>query len=82
MQIGKVVGLAVASVKHKSLEGWRLLLVQPLGADESADGEPLLAIDNLGAAAGQRVMLSSAARAGENWSTRETLELRGWCWGM
>ncbi len=59
MQIGKVVGLAVASVKHKSLEGWRLILVQPLGADQNADGEPLLAIDNLGAAPGQHVMLSS-----------------------
>ena len=30
MQIGRVVGHAVSTVKHPSLQGWRLLLVQPL----------------------------------------------------
>jgi ethanolamine utilization protein EutN len=59
MQIGKVVGQAVATVKHGSLDGWRLLVVQPLGASGDADGEPLLAIDMFGAAPGHRVMLSS-----------------------
>jgi ethanolamine utilization protein EutN len=63
MQIAKVVGQAVATVKHKSLEGWRLLVVQPLGANGAADGEPLLAIDNLGAGAGHRVMISSDGAA-------------------
>jgi microcompartment protein CcmK/EutM len=59
MQIGRVVGQAVASVKHKSLDGWRLLVVQPLGAGGAADGEPLLAIDMLGAGIGHQVMISS-----------------------
>jgi ethanolamine utilization protein EutN len=59
MQIARVVGQAVATVKHKSLEGWRLLVVQPLGAGDSSDGEPLLAIDNLGAGVGHKVMISS-----------------------
>ena len=59
MQLAKVVGHAVATVKHKSLEGWRLLVVQPLGPNNVADGEPLLAIDNLGAGAGHTVVISS-----------------------
>lgn len=59
MQIAKVVGQAVATVKHKSLEGWRLLVVQPLGVDGASDGEPLLAIDMLGAGVGHQVMISS-----------------------
>jgi ethanolamine utilization protein EutN len=59
MQIGRVVGQAVATVKHKSLEGWRLLVVQPLGAGGAADGEPLLVIDMLGAGIGHQVMISS-----------------------
>jgi ethanolamine utilization protein EutN len=59
MQIGHVVGHAVSTVKHPSLLGWRLLVVQPLTADGQADGEPLLAIDALGAGVGARVMLSN-----------------------
>jgi ethanolamine utilization protein EutN len=59
MQIGRVMGHATATVKHPSLQGWRLLLVQPLTPDEKPDGEPLLAIDNLGAGTAQRVIISN-----------------------
>jgi ethanolamine utilization protein EutN len=59
MQIGVVVGQATSTVKHPSLNGWRLLLVQPLTADGKEDGEPLLAIDSLGARAADRVILSN-----------------------
>jgi len=59
MQIGRVVGHGVSTAKHASLTGWRLLLVQLLTADGKEDGEPLLAIDNLGAGAGDRVILSN-----------------------
>ena len=43
MQIGVVVGHAVSTVKHPTLSGWRLLVVQPLGFDDGPDGEPVLA---------------------------------------
>jgi ethanolamine utilization protein EutN len=59
MQLARVVGYGVSTVKHASLQGWKLLLVQPLAADGDADGEPLLAIDNLGAGAGHRVIISN-----------------------
>ena len=59
MQFAFVVGHATATVKHPSLTGWRLLLVQPLTTDDKPDGEPLLAIDKLGAGAGDRVVLVS-----------------------
>ena len=59
MQIAQVVGQAVTTIKHTSLHGWRLLVVQPLTADAKEDGEPLLAIDRLGAGASQRVMISN-----------------------
>jgi ethanolamine utilization protein EutN len=54
-----VVGHAVSTVKHPSFTGWRLLLVQPLTPDGKIDGEPLLAIDSLGAGAGATVLLSN-----------------------
>ena len=59
MQIAHVVGQAVTTIKHPSLRGWRLLVVQPVTADSTDDGEPLLAIDHLGAGSGQRVMISN-----------------------
>jgi ethanolamine utilization protein EutN len=59
MQIGVVVGQAVSTVKHPTLSGWRLLVVQLLTPDGQEDGEPLLAIDNLGAGTADRVILSN-----------------------
>jgi ethanolamine utilization protein EutN len=63
MQIGRVVGQAVATVKHPSMSGWRLLVVQLLTADGREDGEPLLAIDNLGARVADLVILSGEGGA-------------------
>ena len=57
MQLGRVVGHAVATVKHPTLQGWKLLVVQMLTADGQADGEPILAIDHLGAGNGDRVLV-------------------------
>ena len=59
MQIGRVVGHAVSTVKHPSLQGWKMLLVQPLGTEEQPDGEPILAIDSLGARTEDLVILSN-----------------------
>jgi ethanolamine utilization protein EutN len=59
MQKARVVGHAVSTVKHASMIGWRLLVVQPLAPIGKADGEPLLAIDALGAARGQVVIISN-----------------------
>jgi len=57
MQIGEIVGHAVATVKHASMTGWRLPVVQLLGVDDQPDGEPILAIDSLGAGVGDRVLV-------------------------
>lgn len=59
MQLGRVEGQAVSTVKHPSLQGWRLLVVQPLGVDGTEDGEPLLSIDHLGAGPGSLVIISN-----------------------
>ena len=70
MQIGLVIGTANATVKHPSLEGWKMLVVQLLAADgKSPDGDPLLAVDALGAGMGERVMLTS-----DGASTRELMK--------
>ena len=63
MQLAHVLGTATATLKHPSLEGRRLLIVQPLLADETTtDGDPLLAVDGVGAGKGEYVMISSDGR--------------------
>ena len=60
MQIGVVCGNATSTVKHPSMKGWKLLLVQPLMADGAThDGHPVLAIDDGGAGLGDRVIITS-----------------------
>lgn len=60
MLVGKVIGTAVSTVKHHSMEGCKLLIVQPTMADrELPDGHPLVAIDTIGAGTGERVMITS-----------------------
>ena len=45
------------------MEGWKLLVVQPLQADgRSPEGDPILAVDRLGAGPGESVMISSDGR--------------------
>lgn len=63
MNLAAVIGTATATVKHPSLNGWRMLVVQPLTADGGEDGEPLLAIDNLGARLGGQVIITSDGKA-------------------
>lgn len=66
MQIGRVIGTAVATVKHSSLKGWKLLLVQPLHESMQPDGEPFLVVDGVGAGANERVLISSDGVAARN----------------
>lgn len=63
MQLARIIGTAIATVKHRSLEGTRLLVVQPLMADgRSADGDPQLAIDTVAAGNGDTVVITSDGR--------------------
>jgi ethanolamine utilization protein EutN len=65
MQIGRVIGHAISTVKHASLTGWKLLLVQPLHG-EKPDGDPILAIDAAGAGANELVMITSDGASARN----------------
>ncbi len=62
MLIGMVEGSAVSTVKHRSMEGWKLLIVQPLTEQGAPQGDPLLAIDNIGAGAGVKVVITNDGR--------------------
>jgi len=59
MQLARVIGRATSTVKHATLQGWKMLIVQPLDVKNGPDGEPVLAIDDLGSGRGDRVMITS-----------------------
>jgi ethanolamine utilization protein EutN len=58
--LARIHGTATATVKHPSMEGWRLLIAQPYGIDgKTPDGDPQLVVDTLGAGRGDTVILTS-----------------------
>ncbi len=55
MELALVIGTVVASEKHESLTGVRLLLVQPKDHDGRDQGEPFVAADSTQAGLGDTV---------------------------
>jgi ethanolamine utilization protein EutN len=63
MQIARVIGTVVSTQKHRTFEGAKLMLVQPLNADDSPRGAALLAIDGVGAGVHEKVLIVLEGRA-------------------
>jgi ethanolamine utilization protein EutN len=59
MLIARVIGDVVATQKHASHEGCKILLVQPLNLDGSDRGDALVAMDAVDAGVGDRVLLAT-----------------------
>lgn len=55
MQLARVLGTVVATVKNDALEGRKLLVIQPVDGRLSRKGEPMVAIDSVGAGVGEIV---------------------------
>ena len=55
MQLARVIGNVVSTIKSASLEGRKLLVIQILDGDLRPIGKPLVAIDSVGAGAGELV---------------------------
>ena len=55
MLLGRVIGNVVATMKNASLTGQRLLIVQPLDRQGRDKGKPLVALDSVGAGAGETI---------------------------
>ena len=63
MLLARVEGNVVATRKHPSFEGWRLVICQPISATGEPEGAPQIAIDSHGAGMHQRVIISSDGAA-------------------
>jgi len=55
MQLARVLGTVVATVKSDALEGQKLLVIQPLDGSLEKNGQPMVAIDSVGAGKGEIV---------------------------
>ncbi len=55
MQLARVIGTVVATIKNESLSGRKLLVVQTLNKDLEPQGKPLVAVDSVGAGVGELV---------------------------
>ncbi len=63
MLIGKVIGEVVATRKHASHQGQKILYVQILDPDGAERGSPYLAVDAVDAGVGDNVLVTR-----EGWS--------------
>jgi microcompartment protein CcmK/EutM len=55
VQLGRVVGTVVLTVKNDTLDGVTLLLVQPLTTSREPVGRVIVAADSVGAGTGEEV---------------------------
>lgn len=63
MLLALVIGTAVATKKHATMQGQKLLVVQPQLRDgKTPDGDPQIAVDGVGAGIGEMVMITSDGR--------------------
>ena len=66
MQLARVVGTVVATVKAPNMEGLRLLIVQPLTRAQEPAGQPVVAADAVDMAGpGELVFIVGAREAAE-----------------
>jgi ethanolamine utilization protein EutN len=67
VQLGRVIGRIVCTVKSDSLRGKTLLLVQPLDKSGRDCGKPLVAVDAVGAGAGEMIYWCRGKEASMPW---------------
>lgn len=69
MVFARVVGNVVCTRKEDKLVGTKLLLVQPVDLSGAAKGNPLVAVDSVGAGEGELVLIVQGSSARQ---TRQT----------
>jgi len=63
MKAAKVIGRVFCARQYGSLDGKKFLLLQPAGWDRKPQGDPFVALDAVGAGAGEFVFYVSSREA-------------------
>ena len=64
MRLGRVIGSVWATRRDATLDGLRMLVVQPIRADGTDAGRPFASLDTVGAGPGDRVLVATSTEAG------------------
>ena len=76
MQIARVIGNVVATVRHPVYDGHKLLVVQPLGLDGRERGKSYIALDFVNAGKGDRVLVVNEGNSGRQMVGNEQAPVR------
>lgn len=79
MVLGRVVGKAISTAKHRSLGGARMLVVEPI---QAMSLDPVLALDELGARAGDIVVMSNDGKFAREMVNDMQSPARWWVMGI
>jgi len=71
MLLGRVTGTVVASRKEPLTEGWKLLVVRQLDAEDKETGGYVVAADAVGAGVGEVVLYASGSSARNTAMTKD-----------
>lgn len=63
MFLGKVIGNVWATRKYEALQNFKLLFVQPINGEGIELGEPIIAVDTVGAGTGETIFYITASEA-------------------
>ncbi|MFQ5703109.1 MAG: EutN/CcmL family microcompartment protein [Gemmatimonadales bacterium] len=69
--MGRVIGTVVATRKDPSLEGVKFLVVENLNLELEGDGGYVIAVDAVGAGAGEVVLYASGSSARQTHLTKD-----------
>jgi microcompartment protein CcmK/EutM len=71
MLVGRVTGTVVASQKDPLIEGWKLLVVRQLDAENRETGGYVVAADAVGAGVGEVVLYATGSSARQTAVTKD-----------
>ena len=63
MFLGKVIGNIWATRKYSALNNFKLMFVQPINSENNRTGEPIIAVDTVGAGPGEIIIYITASEA-------------------
>ncbi len=63
MYLGRVIGTIWATKKYDAVTGYKMQFVQPLNANLTKIGDPIIALDTVGAGPGEIIYFVTASEA-------------------
>jgi len=63
MLLGKVIGTIWATKKYETLNGYKMQFVQPMNSRLENLGEPIIAVDTIGAGPGEIIFFATSSEA-------------------